>query len=71
MEQAFYNRQNKKYEIEHIDSYSFVLKLANLPMEKQEQKQVPQWNLANPGGWEKFKEISTDKTKMVNKSLHT
>ena len=69
MERAVYDRKMKKYQTKYSDHYSFVLKLSNLPMEKQKQEQVTQWNLAKPGGWEKFKELSENKSKIVDDAV--
>ena len=49
MERAVYNRKTKKYETKKSDHFSVVLKLANLPVDKQKQEKIAQWNVAKPG----------------------
>ena len=69
MERAVFNRKTKKYETKQSDHFSFVMKLANLPTEKQTQEKEAQWNLAKPGGWSKFKELSKAKSKAVDDAV--
>jgi hypothetical protein len=67
-ERPVYNRRLKKFEIKYSDHFSFVINLENLPTEQQQVKKV-QWNLAKKGGWDKYKDITEDRSDDVMKAV--
>ena len=56
-----------RYEIVYSDHFTIILYLKDLPTVNLKKEKLIRWNLKKEGGWERYKELSDDRSKDIEK----